>query len=172
MSKVSKDFRETIKNYLEERAAQDELFAVTYKKENKNIDECCNYVISCAKREGAVGYSDAEVFGWAIHYYDEDDIKNIKPESARVVVNRSVELTDEDKAKAKQKAIDSLVDDYKEEAKKELAESIELTPEEITEAKKLAISKAVEFEREKIMTKATKKKASAVPEESNDLFSM
>lgn len=172
MSKGSKDFIETIKNYLEERAAKDELFAVTYKKENKNIEECCNYVISCAKKEGAEGYSDEEVFGWAVHYYDEDDLKNIKPESARVVINRSVELNEEEKAQAKQKAIDSLVEDYKEEAKKDLADSIELSPEEIAEAKKLAISKAVELEREKLMTKATKKKANSLHEESNDLFSI
>ena len=77
--KTSNAFKETIKAYLDKRASEDELFAVTYKKENKNLDECCNYVAKCAKDGGCAGYSDDEVFGWAVHYYDEDDIKNIKP---------------------------------------------------------------------------------------------
>lgn len=110
---VSKSFKETIKAYLEKRAAEDELFAVTYKKENKNLDECCNYVVKCAKEFKSEGYTDEEVFGWAVHYYDEDDIKDIKPEFSRVVVNHVVDLTDEDKAAAKEKAINDLVEEEK-----------------------------------------------------------
>jgi hypothetical protein len=49
-------------------------FCYTYKKRKQNLDECCNYVMKCAK-EGNGGYSDDEVSGWAVHYYDEDDIK-------------------------------------------------------------------------------------------------
>ncbi|GIZ08343.1 Cas9 inhibitor AcrIIA9 family protein [Flavobacterium sp. UMI-01] len=89
--KASNAFKETIKAYLDKRAAEDELFAVTYKKENKNLEECCNYVMQCAHKGGAQGYADEEVFGWAVHYYDEDDIKNIKSVNAKVVVNHTVE---------------------------------------------------------------------------------
>jgi hypothetical protein len=35
MSKVSENFKQVIKNYLDKRAAEDELFALTYKKEKK-----------------------------------------------------------------------------------------------------------------------------------------
>lgn len=114
MSKVSNPFMETIKNYLEKRAAEDELFAVTYKKENKNLTECCNYVIKCAKDGGCAGYTDDEVFGWAVHYYDEDDIKNIAQVSGKVIVNHTVEISEEEKAEAKQKALEKVVADEKE----------------------------------------------------------
>lgn len=69
----------TIKNYLDNRAKIDSLFAETYKKENKSIKECCKYIYSkareLAKGSNSVGIDDATVYGWAVHYYDEDDIK-------------------------------------------------------------------------------------------------
>lgn len=37
----NKTFKEAIKTYLDERARTDELFAKSYAKENKNLDECC-----------------------------------------------------------------------------------------------------------------------------------
>ena len=38
--KTTDTFKATIKAYLDKRAESDELFAVSYAKENKNIDEC------------------------------------------------------------------------------------------------------------------------------------
>ena len=107
--KASNAFKESIKLHLEKRAAEDKLFAETYKKENKNLDECCNYIMQCAQKGGCAGYADEDVFGWAVHYYDEDDIKNIKPANGKVIVNHKVELTAEEIAEAKQKAIDNVV---------------------------------------------------------------
>ena len=61
---------------MEERAKNDPLFASVYAKPNKNINECFDYILSEAKKRGnAVCMSDDEVFGLAVHYYDEDDIK-------------------------------------------------------------------------------------------------
>lgn len=78
-------FESTIKNYLDKRAESDRLFAESYKKENKSIQECCKYIYSQAKKllakgGNAVGVDDDTVYGWAVHYYDEDDIKveNVK----------------------------------------------------------------------------------------------
>ena len=167
--KASNAFKETIKAYLEKRASEDELFAVTYKKENKNLDECCNYVMECAKNGGCAGYSDDEVFGWAVHYYDEDDIKNIKPVSGKVIVNHSVELTEEDKKFAKEKAIEALIEESKVEARKNISENIELSPEDIEEAKKQAIVRVVTEQKEKLVAKAAKKKPTAEVEQI-DLF--
>ena len=167
--KTSNAFKETIKNYLEKRAQEDELFAETYKKENKNLEECCNYVMQCAKQGGCQGYADEEVFGWAVHYYDEDDIKNIKPVSGKVIVNHSVELTEEDKKLAKEKAIEALIEESKIEARKNIYENIELSPEDIEEAKKQAIARVVTEQKEKMVTKAAKKKPTAEVEQI-DLF--
>jgi hypothetical protein len=167
--KTSNAFKETIKAYLDKRASEDELFAVTYQKENKNLDECCNYVAKCAKDGGFSGYADEEVFGWAVHYYDEDDIKNIKPISGKVVVNHTVELTEEDKALAKEKAMELLIEEAKVEAKKALSENIELSPEDIQAAKNQAIDKIASDQKEKLVAKAAKKKPTAEVEQI-DLF--
>lgn len=58
----------------------------SFAKQNKNIDECCNYIIGEAKKRGgnAVFMSDDEVFGLAVHYYDEDDIKVSKQTNYKV----------------------------------------------------------------------------------------
>lgn len=170
--KVSNPFKEIIKAHLDKRASEDELFEITYQKENKNLEECCNYLMQCAKKGGCGGYSDDEVFGWAIHYYDEDDIKDIKAIAGKVIVNHSVELTEQDKAEAKKKAIENFILESKEEAKKEFAEKIELTEDDIEEAKKIAINKVVDSEREKMIKKATKKKVDLNTEGVIDLFSM
>lgn len=38
--KGTEHFKQAIKAYLDERAKTDELFAVSYAKENKNLDDC------------------------------------------------------------------------------------------------------------------------------------
>lgn len=167
--KTSNAFKETIKTYLDKRASEDELFAVTYKKENKNLDECCNYVMKCAKDGGCGGYADEEVFGWAVHYYDEDDIKNIKPVSGKAIVNHSVELTEEDKAEAKAEAMKEAIAEAKVEANKTLSETIELSPEDIQAAKNQAIDKIATDQKEKLVAKASKKKPTTEVEQI-DLF--
>lgn len=76
---IMSSFETTIKKYLDNRAKEDSLFAETYKKANKSIKECCKYIYSqarkMAKGSNSVGIDDATVFGWAVHYYDEDDVK-------------------------------------------------------------------------------------------------
>ena len=73
------NFETTIQTYLDNRAKTDSLFAETYKKANKSIKECCKYIYSqarkLAKGGNEVGVDDATVYGWAVHYYDEDNIK-------------------------------------------------------------------------------------------------
>lgn len=70
---------QAIKIYLDNRAKTDSLFAETYKKANKSIEECIKYIYSkarkLAKGGNAVGVDEATVYGWAVHYYDEDNIK-------------------------------------------------------------------------------------------------
>ena len=112
----NKTFKEAIKSYLDERAVTDELFAKSYAKENKNLDECCSYIMGEARKRGnAVAMSDTEVFGLAVHYYDEDDIKvNKLPAAARAVASassQSVKLTEEDKKRAREEAIKRLTEE-------------------------------------------------------------
>lgn len=100
-----------IKSYLDNRAAADELFAASYSKPNKSIDECFRYILGEARKRGAsVCMTDDEVYGLAVHYYDEDDIKvAFVPANFRVSASQGaapeVELTEEEKAAARQAAI-------------------------------------------------------------------
>lgn len=76
MSEKNKQFKEVIKAYLDKRAKEDELFAKAYAKPMKDIDSCCKYIISMARKLGnAVAVPDEVVYGWAVHYYDEEGIK-------------------------------------------------------------------------------------------------
>lgn len=86
MGKEYQSPKQVIQSYLEERAKRDPLFATSYAKPNKKIDECYDYIISQAKKRGGsvVCMSDDEVFGLAVHYYDEDDIKVSKQTNYKV----------------------------------------------------------------------------------------
>jgi hypothetical protein len=109
--KQTDPFKATIKAYLDKRAESDELFAVSYAKENKNLDECCNFILNEVQKSGCNGFADEEIFGMAVHYYDEDDIKNVKVVNCRVVVNHTVELTEEEIKQAKADAIQKAQDE-------------------------------------------------------------
>ena len=99
-------FKETIKSYLDERAVSDKLFAISYHKEGKSIDDCITYILNQVKNSGCNGFADDEIYGMAVHYYDEDNIKVGNKINATVVVNHKVELTEEEKAEARKKAIE------------------------------------------------------------------
>lgn len=67
--KTTDHFKNTIKTYLEQRAAQDELFAVVFAKPTKNIDDCITYILNQVKESGCNGFADEEIYGLAVHYY-------------------------------------------------------------------------------------------------------
>lgn len=104
MEKGKNTVKDAIKAYLDERAKNDELFAAAYAKEDKSIDECFAYIVGEVRKRGnAVYVPDEEVYGMAVHYYDEDDIK-VEKVRERVSAG-NVELSEEDKAKAYEKAL-------------------------------------------------------------------
>lgn len=103
--KVSIHFQTEIQSYLEQRAEYDELFARSYRNPLKNIEDCITYILNYVQKSGCNGFSDDEIFGQAVHYYDETDIEVGKPIDCKVVVNHHVELTEEEKAEARKEAI-------------------------------------------------------------------
>jgi hypothetical protein len=103
--KGTETFKKVIQNYLAERAVTDPLFAETLQKPNKSIDDCITYIFNTVHESGNNGFDDDEIFGMAVHYYDEDDIKVGEPvTNVRVVSNHHVELTEEEKEAARQEA--------------------------------------------------------------------
>lgn len=103
--KATEHFKQTIKAYLDERAQNDELFAVSYAKENKNMDDCVTFILNQVKRSKCMGLTDEEVYSLAVHFFDEDDIEIGNSITCNVIVNHTVELTEEEKAKARQEAL-------------------------------------------------------------------
>ena len=91
--------------YLEQRAAEDELFAKNYRNPAKNMDDCVTYILNYVQKSGCNGFSDGEIYGQAVHYYDENEIEVGTPLQCHVAVNHVVELTAEEKAEARQNAL-------------------------------------------------------------------
>ena len=106
--KGTQAFQDTIQSYLDRKAENDALFAVKYANPSKSISECCAYIIGEVQKSGCIGFSDSEIYGWAVHFYEESEVSAPDIPNCRVVVNHVVELTDEEKAEARQKAIDQL----------------------------------------------------------------
>ena len=85
------DFKEIIKAHLDKMAQQDFAFAERYKLESKSLDRCISYIKAEAKKQaknGCAAIQDEVVFGWAVHYYQEDDVK-VEEVKAKVVTPKA-----------------------------------------------------------------------------------
>jgi hypothetical protein len=109
--KSTEIFKKTIQNYLEQRAANDELFAVSYGKPQKNVDDCITYILNTVQKSGCNGFTDDEIYSMAVHYYDEDNIGVGKSIDCHVVVNHIVELTEEEKQQAREDAMQRAINE-------------------------------------------------------------
>lgn len=109
--KSTDNFKATIEAYIKQQAETDPLFAPCLEKPGKNIEDCCTYIMNWAKQSGCNGFSDDEIFGQAIHYYQEDDIKVGAPIKCKVVVNHEVVLTEEEKQAARKAAVEKAIEE-------------------------------------------------------------
>ena len=101
----TEQFTRTIAEYLNLRAATDPLFAPNLAKPHKNIEDCITYILKQVQQSACNGFEDDEIYSMAVHYYDEDEIEVGMEITCRVAVNHLVELTEEEKAEARQEAI-------------------------------------------------------------------
>lgn len=108
---IMKGFQQAIKEHLDKMAAQDEAFAEKFaakcEAEQDSIANCCKYITNEVQKKYKQGNSavltDAEVFGMAMHYYDE----NLTPPKSGVnckVVMSKAELTPEDEEAIRREA--------------------------------------------------------------------
>lgn len=163
---TTKEFQEIISAHLELNALRDPLFAKALKKPNKSIKECVNYILETVKNKGVNGCEDNYVYGLAIHYYDEDNVKSKNKTSVKVVVNHTVNLTQEEIDEAKKDGYNLAV---KEAQKKAIIDFVpELTSEEIAKAKADALNKITEKEIERMTKKKSITKEKAI--ESTDVL--
>ena len=119
-------FEKIIKDYIESACKTDEVLAGKYEKSGKDIEGCCKYIKSEARKKaqnGCAVIADDEVFGWAVHYFDEemtapkDNVEckvgtTVNPDAVRAKVadtpKKAVSLANE-KPKAKKGSDDGLM---------------------------------------------------------------
>ena len=105
-------FNDTIKAYLEKRADNDALFAIRFANPSKSVEDCVTYIINQVQKSSCNGFADDEIFGMAVHYWEESEIEVGNPlTNCQVVVNHTVELTEEEKEQARLDAINKLRDE-------------------------------------------------------------
>lgn len=110
-NKGTRAFNDTIRQYLEAKAENDPLFAVKYANPSKSVEDCVTYILNTVRKSGCTGFTDDEVYGMAIHFYEENEIEVGNPINCNVVVNHVVELTEEEKEQARKDAIAKLRDE-------------------------------------------------------------
>ncbi len=62
--------------------------------------------MNAVQKSGCNGFTDDEIFGMAVHFWDEDDIQIGNSINCNVVVNHTVILTEQEKEQARKEAID------------------------------------------------------------------
>ncbi len=101
-------FTDTIRQYLENKAKNDTLFAIKFANPSKSVEDCSTYIINEVRKSGCNGFADAEIYGMAVHFFEEAEIEVGNPTDCQVVVNHTVELTEEEKVQARKDAIERL----------------------------------------------------------------
>ena len=109
--KATDHFKNTIKAYLDQRAETDLLFSFRYSLPEKKLEDCITYILNQVQKSGCNGFHDDEIFGMAVHFYDEDNIEVGKPMNAHVTVNHVVVLSAEEIEQARQDAIQKAQDE-------------------------------------------------------------
>lgn len=67
-----------VRTYLENKAQAEAEFKAVYSKPTKSLEDCWKYIVSEAKKQAVNNcacIADEDVFNWAVHYYQEDDVK-------------------------------------------------------------------------------------------------
>lgn len=109
--KATDHFSKTIKAYLDQRAETDFLFSFRYSLPEKKLEDCITYILNQVQKSGCNGFHDDEIFGMAVHFFDEDNIEVGKPMNAHVTVNHVVVLSAEEIEQARQNAIQKAQDE-------------------------------------------------------------
>ena len=110
--KSSENFKKVIQSFLEDKAKNDLMFTQRFNNPSKDINECISFVLHKVKESGCNGFTDEEIYGLALHYYDEDKLDPIaKIDQSRIVVNHVVELSEADKKEAHQLAMKKAIAD-------------------------------------------------------------
>ena len=127
MKSTDNGFKQVIEDYIKTVSV---IKGIDLSNPEKNIDDCCKYIINTVQKTGRSGFADAEIYSMAITYYTTPGIDPGKDTEVNVVINKPIELTEEEIAAAKAEAIDEIkrkeiqkiADEKKKAAEKKAAE--------------------------------------------------
>ena len=153
--KTMKAFIAEIKAHLEKVAQTDETFAAKYKtkceSEENSVEKCAGYIVAEVQKNYKQGNSAVltkdEVFGMAMHYYDED-LKDVKTAKCQVVVAKD-ELTEADKEKIRQQVREDAERAVRAAEEARIAKEKELAEQKAKAAEEAKAKRAAEAERKR-----------------------
>ena len=114
----SEFFEQRIKEFIDGQAAKDEAFAAKVNSTKRTVKDCAAWMIEQLaldfKKTGKMGYDDSEIYGMALHFYDEPELKAkgnlsfqgliMSNQSATRKKEPKVELTAEERKEARERA--------------------------------------------------------------------
>ncbi len=106
---------EVMQQMLQERCIAEPMFAIKMANPSKSMEGAINYLCSQIQKSGLCVVDDATVMNLLVHYFDENEIEEGAKVNCNIVVSKP-ELSEEDKANLKEKAMEQ----YKEEQLREL----------------------------------------------------
>lgn len=143
--KATELFIKRIEGYLKKEADADQEFAKKMQEQPEKTPEAvCNYILSEVSKAKQSGWDDEEIYGMAKHFIDEAELKDPGSKAnsvSRVVVDTHVELSEEEKQKAMEKAQQNY--------EKKLEEQEKKRQEEQREREKKAKEKRLQAAKEK-----------------------
>jgi len=132
--KATEPFYNSIKGYLDQFCIDNPEFEEKYENKKKNIKDCITYILNQVKNSGSNGFHDREIYGMALHYYDEEKIDVGKAVEMKVKVNHFVELTPKEIENEKVKARNAVFESERARMKKK--------PSKLETAKKKSLADA------------------------------
>lgn len=90
---------------LQERCIAEPSFAIKMANPSKSMEGAVNYLCATIQKSGMCCVDDTTVMNILVHYFDENEIEDCGKVNCNIVVSKP-ELSDEDKAKLKEQAME------------------------------------------------------------------
>jgi hypothetical protein len=104
-------FNDAISNHIKYKIAND--FTFIRENNDEEIENCCNYIISEVRKSECNGFADEDIFTMAEFFFNNKDITAVPKINYRVVINKVIPLTEEEKIELKEQAKIEVLNDYK-----------------------------------------------------------
>lgn len=130
--KSTNSFKQVIEQHLKGVADKDSNFASKMADPKKSIDDCITYILNQVKKSGCNGFADQEIYGMAIHYYDEENVKVGDKVNAKVIINQEVKLSEKEIENLKKQAKENVIEEEMKRLRKKPSKAKKENPNQST----------------------------------------